>query len=185
MNTKKRIKILMTFAVAAVVILGMSTAAFALTLNVTPSGGNPDLIGYSGGPAYIDVGVFDAVTDINDLTIEWTSNPPDSNYITTFTQVDPENDPNTWAISLELPDYDTYHRWDAYVHVTDDLGTVKSPRIRILIYADACTAAKTADATLPHASDFNRDCVTNFLDLVVVADAWLEDFTPTGPFPAP
>jgi hypothetical protein len=104
MNTRKRNKILMTLALVAVVVLGISTAASALTLTVTPSGGNPTLRGYSGGPAIIDVGVFDVV-DANSVgvTYEWTSNPPDPNYITTFTQIDPVNDPNMWAVSLDLP----------------------------------------------------------------------------------
>ena len=183
MNTKNRIKILLTLAV----VLSISATAMAMTVPAKPLGleTNPYLKAWSGGPIEIDLHITDAVTDVNDLTFRWETNyDADPNYIMTFTQVNPA-DPNVWEVSMTKPaPTNRTNRTDFYCHVTDDNGEVKSDRIRVYIFDNACkmTMSQYPDtAIIP--TDLNSDCTTNLKDFAIMADVWLGDYTPTDPIP--
>ena len=185
MNTKKRNKILLTLAVAAIATLVMATASVALTVKIVAYGEETSsnyIRTWSGEPTRVDLQINEAVSDANDLTITWTSNFDSTpGWTMTYEQVNPA-DPNIWDITFvkPKPDSRTYPYPEPKVSVTDDVET-KTDSERFLLYDDACGMGKAINALLP--TDFNEDCITNLKDFAELAKAWLEDYTPVGPLP--
>jgi hypothetical protein len=185
MNTKKRIKFLLTLAVLAMVVLPL-VAASALTVKIYSVGSDANrgyIYNWSGNPAQVDLHITDAVTDVNDLTIEWHSNYDtiDPNFIWTYEQEDP-SDPNIWNVTCTKPKPDgrTYTYPEFYVTVTDDVETATDSE-RFFLYDDACMMGKLFFDVNP--ADLNGDCITNLADCAIMATAWMEDYTTDVPLP--
>ena len=63
------------------------------------------------------------------------------------------------------------------------VGQPVTDTMTIDVYDNACLATKAAGTLVLDPTDFNKDCVTDFKDLLELTEAWLNDYTLTAPAP--
>ena len=134
-------------------------------------------ITWSGDPVTLDATVTEQPgSDWTNLTYDWSADPADGVVIT------PNADPAdpTVTITKAAPTGDA-----TVVTLTLSVASEgKEPRkasISIHVYDDACDAAVGAGVSEIDPSDFNADCVTNILDVAMMAAEWLVDYALTVP----
>lgn len=121
---------------------------------------------------------LNAIIDDGDNTpnISWEANPPDGVLFSSTTISNPKvtiDNANT-AITLT-------------VTADDGVNDPVSDTLTIAVYDDACDAARNGvGEAANYPSDFNADCITNFMDLAAeIASKWLDDYALTEPIPQP
>jgi hypothetical protein len=156
---------------------------YALSDPLVVIGGDPnaptvdagvDMITWSGEPVLLAPTVVNNSNPVTALTFEWSAYPADGVVF----------DPNEFE---ELPEVTITKATDnpSVVTLTLAVNNEGSGKYDVIdtmtidVYDDACKAAN-ADGTLEYdSSDFNRDCITNFEDVVEMVAAWLIDYTAT------
>jgi len=156
---------------------------YALSNPLVVIGGDPtaptvdagvDMITWSGESVLLDPTVVNNSNPVTALTFEWSAYPAGGVVFTPNANVE---DPNvTITKATDNPSVVTL------TLAVNNEGSGKYDVIDTMmidVYDDACKAAN-ADGTLEYDStDFNRDCITNFEDVVEMVAAWLIDYTAT------
>ena len=136
------------------------------------------------GTSYIWLTMDDGDTDANNVVFELTADVTDDGkpsgilyYKWELTEVDSPIptiewlDPNT-AQTPRVKFFAT-GSWKFKLTV-DDTNLTGSDEVNVNIYDSACAAAMGDTTDTPLKGDINEDCETNILDVVLVAESWLQ-----------
>ena len=134
-----------------------------------------DMITWSGQPVQL------APTVVNnqpgkDLTYAWSANPLDG---VQFSATDIEDPTVTITKTTENPSVVTLTL--SVNNSGEPAGHAAQDTLTIDVYDDQCIATISFEPNLLDATDLNEDCVTDFWDLIIMAQTWLVDYTATEP----
>jgi len=150
----------------------------------TFSTGNGPPVVSVGGDSYIWLTMDDGDTDANNVVFELTAEVTDDgkpsnilNYlwevtgadssIQTIEWLDPNTNPSPRVKFFATGDW-------SFELTVDDTNLTGWDEGHVIVYGSACEAAMADPADEPLAGDINGDCETNILDLLTVAESWLQ-----------
>jgi len=156
---------------------------YALSDPLVVIGGDPNaptvdagvnMLTWSGEPVLLAPTVVNNSNPVTPLTFEWSAYPVDGVVFTPNANVEAPNvtitkttdNPSIVTLTLAVNNEGS-GKYDVIDTMTID------------VYDDGCKAANADGALEYDSSDFNRDCITNFEDVVEMVAAWLLDYTAT------
>jgi len=156
---------------------------YALSDPLVVIGGDPNaptvdagvnMLTWSGEPVLLAPTVVNNSNPVTPLTFEWSAYPVDGVVLTPNANVEAPNvtitkttdNPSIVTLTLAVNNEGS-GKYDVIDTMTID------------VYDDGCKAANADGALEYDSSDFNRDCITNFEDVVEMVAAWLLDYTAT------
>lgn len=128
----------------------------------------PDMVTWANQPVQLNATVTDAGT--SPVTITWSSDPsgavfsPNANVEDPIVTVNPATFPTTYVLTCSVKD-----GFNPTVTNTDT--------VQVVVYADACAAARRTGAPEIPNSDVDGDCDTDLDDLYLLASDWITDYT--------
>jgi len=137
-----------------------------------------------GGDSYIWLTMDDGDTDANNVVFELTADVTDDgkpsnilNYLWEVTEADSSIQTIEWLDPNTNPTprvkFFATGAWSFKLTV-DDTNLTSSDSAQVIVYDSACSAAMGDPADEPLAGDINEDCETDILDMVLVAESWLQ-----------
>ncbi len=158
----------------------------ALDPNLPDVDAGDDMISWLGQAVTMDPNIVEAPgSDWTSLTYLWTVEPNgigDPNLDVVITDADQKDASVT--ITKTAPTGDaTVVTMTLAVNNEGRLDPPVTDTMTIDVYDDACLAAKATGSVELDPTDIDENCITNFVDFAVMATAWLDDYTLTGPVP--
>ena len=135
----------------------------------------PNTLTWANKPVQLDATVTD--TGSSALTIAWTSNPAGAVFTPSAAVEDPvvTFNPAAFPTTVTLT-----------CSVKDGLNPqTNTAATQLVVYADACTAARRTGAPGIPATDVDGDCDTDLTDLFALLSDWTTDYTILTPMPIP
>jgi hypothetical protein len=135
-----------------------------------------DMITWTGEPVPMDPNIVEKVgSDWMNLTYAWSADPPDGVEF---------SDPDALAPTVTITKATDNPSVVTLTLAVNNEGRLEPPvtdTMTIDVYDDACEAAIDLGQVAFDPTDFDENCITNFVDFALMATTWLDDYTLTGP----